>query len=121
MEACQTRLTLCGLLGIGTPISRGAPMPAGTDPTERLVTMCRHAGATEYLAGPSSWAYLREAAFAEAGIAVTTMRYGPYPHYPQLHGPFEDHVSVLDVLFHTGTDALSHVVTAPQLAGAPAT
>ncbi len=109
---------LCGLLGIGTRISRGARMPAGTDPTQRLVTLCRQAGATEYLAGPSSWAYLREAAFAEAGIAVTTMRYGPYPRYAQLHGAFEDRVSVLDVLFHTGSDALRHVVGRPELAGA---
>ena len=109
---------VCRLLGIETPISRGARMPAGTDPTERLVTMCRQAGATEYLAGPSSWAYLRESAFADAGIAVTTMRYGPYRPYAQLYGPFEDRVSVLDVLFHTGDQAREHVVTQPELAGA---
>jgi len=111
---------LCDLLGIATQISRGTRMPAGTDPTRRLVTLCRQAGATEYLTGPSSWAYLREAAFIEEGIAVTTMRYGPYRHYPQLHGPFEDRVSVLDVLFHTGTDALRYVTTGSQLAGAGA-
>ncbi|MBA3358591.1 MAG: WbqC family protein [Thermoleophilaceae bacterium] len=109
---------LCGLLGISTRISRDTPMPSGTDPTERLVTLCQRAGATEYLAGPSSWAYLRESAFTQEGIAVTTMRYGPYPHYSQLHGPFEDRVSVLDVLFHVGTDAPSYVVSQPQLAGA---
>lgn len=111
---------VCGLLGIGTRISRGAGMPAGTDPTERLVALCQQAGATEYLAGPRSWAYLREAAFAQEGIDVTTMSYGPYPPYLQLHGPFEDRVSVLDVLFHVGTDAPSYVLTQPQLAGAGA-
>jgi hypothetical protein len=109
---------LCELLGISTPISRANPMPANTDPTERLVTICRQAGATEYIAGPSSWGYLREEVFAEAGIAVTTMRYGPYPRYAQLHGPFEDRVSVLDVLFHTGADAPSYVQAAPQVVGA---
>lgn len=110
---------VCGLLGIGTPISRAARVPAETDPTQRLVTLCRQAGATEYLAGPSSWAYLREEAFMEAGIAVTTMRYGPYTPYAQLHGPFEDRVSVLDVLFHTGRDALRHVVGQRELAAEP--
>ena len=109
---------LCALLGIGTPVSRATVMPAGTDPTERLVAHCRQAGATEYLAGPSSWAYLREGAFTEAGIAVTTMEYGPYAPYAQLHGPFEERVSVLDVLFHAGTDALRHVVGRTVPAGA---
>lgn len=111
---------VCELLGIGTPISRSAPMPDGTDPTERLVELCRRAGATEYMAGPSSWAYLREEEFTRAGIAVRTMRYGPYDPYPQLHGPFEDRVSVLDVLFHTGGDAPSHVVGHPDLVRATA-
>jgi len=109
---------LCDLLGIGTQISRGARMPAGTDPTERLVTLCRQAGATEYLTGPASWAYLREEAFTDEGIAVKTMSYGPYPQYAQRHGPFEDRVSVLDVLVHEGADALSYVATRARLAGA---
>lgn len=109
---------ICGMLGIDTPITRAARMPAGTDPTDRLVALCRTAGATEYVTGPSAWAYLRQDEFARAGIAVTAMRYGPYLPYDQLHGPFEDRVSVLDVLFHNGAGALQHVVGRPEPAGA---
>jgi len=96
---------LSTLLHISTPISRSVDVPLVTDPTERLVALCRGAGATEYLTGPSSWAYLRRELFTQANISVTTMTYGEYPRYPQLHGTFEDRVSVLDVLFHTGSNA----------------
>jgi hypothetical protein len=32
------------------------------------------------------------------------MSYEGYPQYPQLHGPFEPAVSVLDLLFNVGPD-----------------
>jgi len=105
------------LLHVSTPISRSVNVPLVTNPTERLVRLCRGAGATEYLTGPSSWAYLRQELFTRAGISVATMTYGDYPGYPQLHGPFEDRVSVLDVLFHTGRDA--HLYIRPR-SSAPA-
>ena len=33
------------------------------------------------------------------------MDYSGYPEYPQLHGPFEHGVSIVDLLFNTGPDA----------------
>ena len=33
------------------------------------------------------------------------MDYDGYPEYPQLHPPFEHAVTILDLLFHTGTEA----------------
>jgi hypothetical protein len=101
---------LCTMLGITTTISRSDGTGAGAGRTGRLVALCRDRGATAYLSGPAARVYLDEAAFAAAGIAVEWMSYGPYPEYPQLHGPFEHHVSVVDVLLHTGSDARRHVV-----------
>jgi hypothetical protein len=100
---------LCRMLGIRTAISRSDGIGLGDGRTERLVTLCRHVGATTYVSGPTAAAYLDEAPFAAAGIEVEWMSYGPYPEYPQLHGPFEHHVSVLDVLVHTGERAAEHV------------
>ena len=37
------------------------------------------------------------------------MSYEGYPEYPQLHGGFEPAVSVLDLLFNVGPDALRYL------------
>ena len=47
--------------------------------------------------------------FAPAGIQVTFADYAGYPEYPQLHGAFEHGVSILDLLFHTGADAIHYM------------
>lgn len=77
--------------------------------TERLVSICRSLGADRYLSGPSAQAYLDEAQFAAAGIAVEWMDYSGYPEYLQLHGPFEHGVSVLDLLFNAGPRAREYM------------
>jgi hypothetical protein len=70
--------------------------------TQRLLDICRKAGATHYLSGPSARDYLDVAAFAEAGIAVEWMGYGGYPDYPQCWGPFAPAVTVLDMICNVG-------------------
>ena len=97
--------TFCGLLGISTLFSWSSDYPASGDRTARLVDLCRLAQATEYLSGPAARAYLDEAMFRDSGIALTYMDYSGYPEYPQLHGPFEHGVSILDLLFNTGPAA----------------
>ena len=37
--------------------------------------------------------------------------YAGYPEYPQLHGGFDHHVTALDLLFHTGRDAVRYMKT----------
>ncbi len=96
---------LCGVLGIRTAITRSADYELGSGRSERLVSLCRQAGATEYLSGPSARVYLDEGLFAAEGISVRYIDYAGYPEYPQLHGAFEHAVSVLDLIFNTGPDA----------------
>ena len=99
---------LCGWLGISTPL-RGS-WEYGLEPggrTERLVALCRRAGATEYLSGPSARGYLEQDAFDRAGIALRFMDYSGYAEYPQIHPPFEHAVSVIDLILHRGRDARS--------------
>jgi WbqC-like protein family len=98
---------LCGMLGIGTPLSWSTDYEAEGAKTERLVSLCRAAGATTYLSGPSAREYMDEGLFAEAGIELEYMDYSGYPEYPQLHPPFDHAVTVLDLLFNTGPDAPS--------------
>ena len=42
--------------------------------------------------------------FDDAGIPVDYADYSHYPPYPQLHGPYEHAVSILDLLLNVGPD-----------------
>jgi hypothetical protein len=95
---------ICDLLGIKTTFSWSTEYAAEGNKTERLVNLCRAAGASAYLSGPRARAYLEEERFANAGIAVEYMDYGGYPAYPQLYGPFEHEVTILDLIFNVGAE-----------------
>jgi hypothetical protein len=92
-------------MGIDTVISWSGDYRLDGDRTGRLVSICVQAGATVYLSGPAAQAYMDEARFAAAGIAVRYMNYDGYPEYPQLHPPFQHDVSIIDLLMNTGAEA----------------
>ena len=96
---------LCRMLGIETRLTWSMEYAKEGDRTGRLLSICRQAGATEYLSGPSAKAYLEEAQFNAAGISVRYADYSSYPEYSQLHPPFDHQVSVIDLLVHTGPEA----------------
>jgi hypothetical protein len=99
-------LALCREFGITTPITWSMDRDVRTeDPTQRLVELCKHAGATTYLSGPAAQAYLDGEAFRREGITVEWMDYSGYPEYGQLYPPFDHHVSVLDLLVTVGPAA----------------
>ena len=98
------------MLGIDTPITWSMDYEVAGRKSERLVSLCRQAGATEYLSGPTARSYLDEDMFSKEGVDVLWMDYEGYPEYEQLHPPFEHRVSVLDLIFHTGRRALDHLL-----------
>lgn len=77
--------------------------------TERLVDLCKKAGATAYLSGPSARDYIVPGLFADEGIELSYMDYSGYPEYPQLYPPFDHGVSVLDLIFNTGEHAVQYM------------
>ena len=77
--------------------------------TERLVALAKAAGATRYLTGPAAKSYLELDRFAAEGIEVVWMCYDGYPEYPQLWGPFEPKLSIIDLLLNTGSDAAHYL------------
>jgi hypothetical protein len=93
---------LAAMIGVDTPLVPSTRYAAAGVKTERLVNLCRAAGATEYLSGPAARVYLDEGAFHEHGISVRWMDYGDYPEYPQLHPPFAAQVSLIDLLLNVG-------------------
>jgi hypothetical protein len=102
---------ICEVLGLGTRLTSSLSYTLSGSRTERLVDLCRQAGATGYLSGPSARSYIDSDAFAAAGIQLEYIDYEGYPEYPQLYPPFVHQVSVLDLLFHTGPDALRYLQT----------
>lgn len=98
------------LLGVTTRFTRDRAYPSSGVKTERLLSIARAAGADRYLSGPSARDYFDEALFAAAGIATEWMSYDGYREYPQLHGGFEQAVTVLDLLFNTGPEAPRYLI-----------
>lgn len=96
---------ICGLLGIRTKISWSMDYDLAEGKTERIISLCRQAGATEYLSGPAAKAYLDERLFEKEKIALSYMDYSGYPEYEQLYQPFDHHVSVIDLILNKGHDA----------------
>ncbi len=102
--------TVCGLLGIETSLTWSTDYGASgerLERTERVVGLCKQAGASVYLTGPSARGYIDEALFEAAAIELRYVDYEGYPEYPQLHPPFEHRVTILDLLFNAGPDAHS--------------
>lgn len=93
------------ILGIETELLWSRKFNLAEGRTERLIGICRDLGATHYLCGPTAKGYLDETKFRNAGIVLEWMDYSGYPTYPQPHGAFDHRVSILDLLFCTGTSA----------------
>lgn len=100
---------ICGQLGITTRITSSSEYDLTTGQTERLVSLCTQAGATEYVSGPSARDYLDESMFVDSEIKVCWFDYSGYPEYPQLWGDFEHAVSIVDLLFNCGDNTPSYM------------
>jgi len=101
---------ICSVLGIRTSIRWSTDYPAKEQgKNERLIELCRKAGASEYLSGPAARDYLDEGLFRRSGIAVSYADYSGYREYPQPHPPFEGAVSILDLIFCTGPQAREYL------------
>jgi hypothetical protein len=105
---------VCDLLGIKTAITWSTDYRPTEGKTERLISLCKQAGATEYLSGPAARCYIQEELFVREGIGLSYMDYTGYPEYRQLFPPFEHAVTVLDLLFNEGPDARKYMLAAPQ-------
>lgn len=102
---------ICDLLGIKTRFRDSREFTLAEGKTERLLDLCLQLSATSYFCGPHSRNYIEEWRFREAGIQVAYMDYSCYPEYPQLFGQFLHDVSIVDLIFNTGSDAGRYMKT----------
>lgn len=97
------------ILKIPTEIVNSADFNIQGERSERLVSFCQQFDCDHYLSGPAAKNYLDTSLFEAAGIQVEWMDYDSYPEYQQLYGSFEHSVTILDLIFNTGPQALSYL------------
>jgi WbqC-like protein family len=93
---------VCDILGIKTKLIWSSEFDLLEDRNERLVDICKQRDATDYYSGPAAKFYMDESLFNKNNINVHYFDYSGYPIYNQLHGEFENAVSMLDLLFNEG-------------------
>jgi hypothetical protein len=105
----ELTIALARELGIRhTRFMRSSEMEAAGQKTDRLVQILVQLGVKHYISGPSAKDYIEGDKLASAGITLEYMDYN-YPEYPQLHPPFDPNLSILDLLFMTGPDAMKYI------------
>ncbi len=101
---------VCEYLGITTPLINSSELSLVGSKTDRLIDLLKKLDATTYLSGPSADAYLDKEAFRRNGIRLEYKSYD-YGPYPQLWGPFDGAVTVLDVIANCGPSAMKQILS----------
>lgn len=102
---------ICEILKIKSKIRFSSEFELKEERTERLLEICLNLKGTDYYSGPAAKAYMNEKIFDEVGVKIHYFDYTGYPEYQQLHPPFEHSVSVLDLIFCEGKNAVNFFKT----------
>ena len=100
---------ICKLLGINTKITWSMDYCLVGGKTERLIDLCKQAGADEYISGPSAKGYIDEKMLEKERIKLRYMDYSGYPKYNQLYQSFDHAVSIIDLIFNEGPNASKYM------------
>ena len=101
----ETIQYLKGQLKINTPLLRSSELGGTGDKTERLISICKQLGATQYLSGESARNYISDKDFSDQGIELEYQEY-QHPEYPQRYEGFVPFLSTIDLLFNCGDKSL---------------
>lgn len=103
-------LKFAKLLGIKTPefIKSSDIRGLVGHKTDRLIVLLNKLKADEYITGYGTKEYIEADKFKVNNIGLEWYQYIP-PAYPQIHGEFVAYLSVLDLLFNTGKDAIKYI------------
>jgi WbqC-like protein family len=96
---------IANYLGIATVITWSSDYELVEGKTEKLLDLCLKKNATAYYSGAAAKNYMDVELFEKAGVQVHWFDYSGYAEYPQLNPPFTHAVSIIDLLFNTGTKA----------------
>jgi hypothetical protein len=77
--------------------------------SQHLLDICIALNANKYLSGKAAESYLDESLFTQNDILIEWVDYSHYQEYQQLYGDFTHYVSVLDLLFNKGPNAIDAI------------
>jgi hypothetical protein len=98
---------ICNYLGIHKEFVRSSTLNVQGNKSELLVNICKELGFSRYVSAPGSKEYIeKENLFSPNEIDLVYHSY-EHPVYRQLHGCFESHMSVLDLLLNEGVNSMS--------------
>ena len=97
------------ILNIKTKVSSSTKYKLLEGKTERIVDLCKQAGAKEYISGPAAAVYIDEKLFKKENINLVYFDYSNYKQYTQLYGDFEHNVSIIDLIFNEGENASNYM------------
>jgi len=92
-------------LNISTKIILSSDLKVPGNQVQRLIDIIHSLGGNQFYEGSAGLNYIDVDLFEKAGISVTFQDYNP-PTYPQLHGDFISHLSIVDLLFNCGPESL---------------
>lgn len=76
---------------------------------ELLIAIIKKVGGETYLSGKGATSYNNPDLFKANGIELQYQNF-KHPEYPQLHGAFVSHLSVIDALFNIGFEGTSKLI-----------
>jgi hypothetical protein len=76
--------------------------------TDRIVDILEKLGVDEAIVGPTARKYTEKQKFDDKNIKLYWYEYN-HPHYPQLGEEFIPYLSVLDLIFNTGKNAINYI------------
>lgn len=92
-------------LGINTKIYNESQFKIGTKSTQRIIDICKKLKADTYLSGIGGKEYLDEQLFGLNNIKLNYQNF-KHPQYQQCYKPFIPYMSIIDLLFNCGPEAL---------------
>lgn len=99
--AIHSVMLLARAFAISTATFRSSELSLTGDRNTRLLAICRHFGADEYLSGVAAQSYLDVSLFERSGIRVLWQEF-QHPVYEQQFPEFVSHLSALDTLLNAG-------------------
>lgn len=107
-----TIMKIAEFLGIGTRFLNSKNYVLKDGRIERLIDLLEQVGATQYISGPAARDYLAgsEHLFSEKKIDLKFKDYSGYPAYTQLTSPFENGVSIVDLIANVKREEISHYI-----------
>ena len=96
--------------GISANFRLSSEIEAGTTSSQHLLDLVRYFQGNVYVTGHGAYNYLDHELFTENGIEVRYMEYRCLT-YPQLNGPFDPYVTILDLMANCGKDGTKFMST----------